>query len=341
MVTGRFPSAAMNLALFAALAIVSARASAARELPNPDFSVEIGFPQYNAQDSRCAIKGGDTFYESISYIAFSGVSPSLLYDCTYSFVSDDLVNRVFTSASAAAGHGRLGVSGLATSNLVPNPYFSMSIEGGIRSKASLADYLFFSGPPLATARFNASFTVEGGPIVVRGVNSYVSADLSAYSSIQGGSVASSSGTTLYHDGSTAVNGPMSTFSLPFDFDVSFDQDGFSAIVSLNAALDSSVASRSTIACEAGVCEGASGYVSSPWFSTMYWDGISSATVGGVPINYTVISSSGFNYRNSARPAASVPGPLSGVGAAAAFGFSRKLRNRIKNRKDVFSQAGKA
>jgi hypothetical protein len=38
------------------------------------------------------------------------------------------------------------------------------------------------------------------------------------------------------------------------------------------------------------------------------------------------------------PAAAVPGPLPVVGAAAAFGFSRKLRKRIKGSSNAFSTA---
>lgn len=40
----------------------------------------------------------------------------------------------------------------------------------------------------------------------------------------------------------------------------------------------------------------------------------------------------FNYTYDLGPAQSVPGPLPLFGAAAAFGYSRKLRNRIKDSK---------
>jgi hypothetical protein len=40
----------------------------------------------------------------------------------------------------------------------------------------------------------------------------------------------------------------------------------------------------------------------------------------------------FNYTYNLGPAQSVPGPLPLFGAAAAFGYSRKLRNRIKDSK---------
>jgi hypothetical protein len=52
---------------------------------------------------------------------------------------------------------------------------------------------------------------------------------------------------------------------------------------------------------------------------------------------TTISGSGSTFpqtftwaTSSIRPVASVPGPLPVLGVAAAFGFSRKLRKRIKN-----------
>jgi hypothetical protein len=69
---------------------------------------------------------------------------------------------------------------------------------------------------------------------------------------------------------------------------------------------------------------------------MVWGGITRVVddSGQVVTDYSLSSLSGFDYTKPAQKPSqpSVPGPLPLLGVSVAFGYSRKLRNRIRSSK---------
>lgn len=272
-----------------------------------------------------------SFYVSAQSTAFSVLSTpcdsGLVSNTTGAFAACSGFSAGSTTASSAQstpGLLRLGADFEAMSSGI------LSYGANSRATAGLSDFVLFAGPANTTAVLKGWVVVEGGVSAAAGGSPLVGSAGGASYNLTGNffnqSLGQSGSFTVGANG--YFEAPHATGeSIPISVNVNFDGSGY-ALGNFSLLLNVSADGLARPYQETSISPLIPGTASASadFAHTIYWGGISSFTVNGNEFaDYTVASSSGFNYLASAVPEPQTAA-LMFIGLAVLCARARKSRS---------------